>query len=37
MIRNNDLQALSQVSDDLSFLVDQDRLYQAFEEVSKKE
>jgi hypothetical protein len=37
MIRNNDLQALSQVSDDLSFLVDQDRLNQAYEEVNKTE
>jgi hypothetical protein len=35
MIRNNDLQALSKVSDDLSCLVDQDRLNQAFEEVNK--
>jgi hypothetical protein len=37
MIRNNDLHALSQVSDDLSFLVDQNRFNQAFEEVNKTE
>jgi predicted glycosyltransferase involved in capsule biosynthesis len=37
MIRNNDIQALSQVSDDLSFLVDQNRFNQAFKEVNKTE
>jgi hypothetical protein len=37
MIRNNDLQALSQVSDDLSFLVDHESLNKAFEEVKKTE
>jgi hypothetical protein len=37
MIRNNDLQALSQVSDDLSFLINEERLNQAFEEVNKSE
>jgi hypothetical protein len=31
MIRNNDLQALSHVSDDLSFLIDQEKLNLAFE------
>jgi hypothetical protein len=34
MIQNNDLQALSQVSDELTFLVDED---QAFKEVNKTE
>jgi hypothetical protein len=37
MIRNKDFQALSQVSDDPSFLIDKDRLNQAFEEMNKTE
>jgi hypothetical protein len=34
MIQNNDMQSLSKVSDDLSFLVDQEKLNLAFERVS---
>jgi hypothetical protein len=34
MVKNNDLKALSQVTDDLSFLADQIKLTKAFEEVN---
>jgi hypothetical protein len=37
MICNNDLHSLSQISDDLSFLCDQERLNRAFEQVNKTE
>jgi hypothetical protein len=35
IVKNNDLKALAQVKDDLSFLVDQTKLTEAFEEVNK--
>jgi hypothetical protein len=35
MIKNNDLKALAQVTEDLSFLIDQTKLTKAFEEVNK--
>jgi hypothetical protein len=35
MVKNNDLKALAQVTDDLSFLIDQTKLGKAFEEVNK--
>jgi hypothetical protein len=31
MVRNNDLEAFAQVTDDLSFLIDQTKLTKAFE------
>jgi hypothetical protein len=37
MIRKNDLQALSEVSDDLSFLIDPEKHKKTFEEVKKTE
>jgi DNA polymerase III sliding clamp (beta) subunit (PCNA family) len=35
IVKNNDYEALDQVNDDLSFLIDQTKLTKAFEEVSK--
>jgi hypothetical protein len=35
MVKDNDLEALAQVTDDLSFLIDQSKLTKAFEEVNK--
>jgi hypothetical protein len=35
MVKNNDLEALAQVTDDLSFLIDHTKLTRAFEEVNK--
>jgi hypothetical protein len=37
MIQNNDIQALSHVSNDLSFLIDQEKLNLAFERVNMYE
>jgi hypothetical protein len=35
IVKNNDLKALAQVTEDLSFLIDQSKLTKAFEEVNK--
>jgi hypothetical protein len=35
MVKNNDHEALDQVTDDLSFLIDQTKLTKVFEQVNK--
>jgi hypothetical protein len=35
IVKNNNLKALAQVTDDLSFLIDQTKLTKAFEDVNK--